>query len=316
MASNPPKVFISYSWDSEAHKNWVLNLASRLREKGIDAILDQWHVALGDQLPEFMEQSIKTSDYVLVVCTPNYRIKSESRQGGVGYEGHIISSELFVQQNQRKYIPILRDGDTSTSIPIMLSGKRYLNLSDDPSFESNFAALLSTLHGVKPQAPPIGRLTDTKSSLDEVASSKRPTSEWEDIKIQGVILEEVTKPRNDGTRGSALYRVPFRLSRTPPEKWSDLFLRIWLHPPSQTLMHRPGIAYITGDTLYLDGTEMEEVEKYHAKTLKLVLKEANKQYTEWMIAEQRKDDEAKRLDEERKNNLKNISDRLSFDDDE
>ena len=34
-----PRVFISYSHDSEEHRNWVLDLATRLREDEIDVIL-------------------------------------------------------------------------------------------------------------------------------------------------------------------------------------------------------------------------------------------------------------------------------------
>ena len=30
-----PKVFISYSHDSEEHKSWVLQLATRLRSNGV-----------------------------------------------------------------------------------------------------------------------------------------------------------------------------------------------------------------------------------------------------------------------------------------
>ncbi|WP_370457663.1 SEFIR domain-containing protein [Rufibacter sp. XAAS-G3-1] len=35
------KVFISYSHDSNNHKDWVLQLATRLRLNGVDVILDQ-----------------------------------------------------------------------------------------------------------------------------------------------------------------------------------------------------------------------------------------------------------------------------------
>lgn len=48
-----PKVFISYSHDSEEHKNWVLKLATHLRDHGVDVVLDQWNVRLGDDLPFF-----------------------------------------------------------------------------------------------------------------------------------------------------------------------------------------------------------------------------------------------------------------------
>lgn len=34
-----PKVFISYSWDSESHKKWVIALSNELRKNGIDAVV-------------------------------------------------------------------------------------------------------------------------------------------------------------------------------------------------------------------------------------------------------------------------------------
>lgn len=36
-----PKLFISYSWSSEEHGQWVINLATSLRESGVDVILDK-----------------------------------------------------------------------------------------------------------------------------------------------------------------------------------------------------------------------------------------------------------------------------------
>ena len=37
-----PKVFISYSHDSDAHKQWVIDLGTRLRRHGVDVVLDHW----------------------------------------------------------------------------------------------------------------------------------------------------------------------------------------------------------------------------------------------------------------------------------
>jgi hypothetical protein len=37
-----PTVFISYSWDDEAHKGWVRQLATQLRHDGVDTRLDHW----------------------------------------------------------------------------------------------------------------------------------------------------------------------------------------------------------------------------------------------------------------------------------
>ena len=53
-----PKAFISYSHDSPEHKNWVLDLATRLRSSGVDAVIDQWDLRPGDDLAHFMETQL------------------------------------------------------------------------------------------------------------------------------------------------------------------------------------------------------------------------------------------------------------------
>jgi len=74
MDATPPKVFISYSWDDEEHKAWVRDLATRLRCDGIDVTLDQWHAVPGDQLPAFMERAVYDNAFVLLICTPAYKL--------------------------------------------------------------------------------------------------------------------------------------------------------------------------------------------------------------------------------------------------
>ncbi|HOE64881.1 MAG TPA: hypothetical protein PK650_14125, partial [Candidatus Sumerlaeota bacterium] len=54
----------------------------------------------------------------------------------------------------------------------------------------------------------------------------------------------------------------------------------WNRPSSYSLMHRPGIASVVGDTIVLDGTTLDEVKRYHRDTLKLALAAANRQYNE------------------------------------
>jgi hypothetical protein len=46
-------------------------------------------------------------------------------------------------------------------------------------------------------------------------------------------------------------------------------------------MHRPGIATVSGDRVYLDGTTIEEVKKYHRETLVLALDETNRMYADY-----------------------------------
>jgi len=73
-----PKVFVSYSHDSQAHKQWVLAFATRLRKVGVDAVLDQWDLGPGDDIPLFMERNLATADRVLMICTENYVSKANA----------------------------------------------------------------------------------------------------------------------------------------------------------------------------------------------------------------------------------------------
>jgi hypothetical protein len=47
------EVFISYRHESEEHKDWVRKLAEDLRQNGINALLDQWELHLGDSIGDF-----------------------------------------------------------------------------------------------------------------------------------------------------------------------------------------------------------------------------------------------------------------------
>lgn len=95
------------------------------------------------------------------------------------------------------------------------------------------------------------------------------------VEIVGVITEEVGTPRNDGGRGSALYAVPIRLSRSLSSEEARVLTAIWDRPPQFTTMHRPGIAQVYGDRIVLDGTTVDEVAKYHAATLVAVVERFN-----------------------------------------
>ena len=297
IENNVPKVFISYSWESKEHSDWVNSLADKLLADGIEAIIDSYDVSPGDRLTKFMESSIKDSDYV-IICTEEYKRKANNRQKGVGYESHIISAELYNNHNDRKFIPIIRQGDFNTALPTYLDGKLAIDLRGNPFNETAYKDLIASIFKVK-KKPKVGVRS---YYLDEY----EPISiEGEDIKIIGVISNEVTLPRNDGTRGSALYSIPFRLSRKPTRKWSELFLRNWDNPPSFTSMHRPGIARVASDKIILDGTTIEEVKQYHRDTLILCVEKTNEEEKQ---IRKREEQLKRKKQEERENHYRNIDD--------
>lgn len=152
-----PKVFISYSWDSDEHKSWVKTFAEMLRSDGVDAILDQWSLHPGDPITNFMEQSLKNADFVLIICTSEYKKKSDAKIGGVGYEDSIISSDMFNKLNHRKYLPIMRSGKPQDVMPNSLHSKLFIDFSNESNFSNMYRDLLLTLFGKRPKEPPLGK---------------------------------------------------------------------------------------------------------------------------------------------------------------
>ncbi|WP_019556493.1 toll/interleukin-1 receptor domain-containing protein [Thiomicrorhabdus arctica] len=140
----PPRVFISYSHDSAEHKGWVLDFATTLRNRGIDAVLDQWDLKPGDDLPHFMETELAKCDFVVIVCTEEYVVKANAGKGGVGYEKMIASASLLSKIDENKIIPIVRQSDTPV-LPTFLQSKLYINFSNDSDVEYSLDELVRTL---------------------------------------------------------------------------------------------------------------------------------------------------------------------------
>ena len=140
-------VFISYSWDSEEHKTWVLELANRLVKEGVDVILDRYELRPGKSLPHFVETSIKKADRIVIIFTPNYKLKAEKRAGGVGYEYSIMNSELYKNQtNNERIIPVLRDGNSTDSIPEFIQQYIHIDMRNDKNYENSYIDLLREIY--------------------------------------------------------------------------------------------------------------------------------------------------------------------------
>lgn len=173
MTMTAPKVFVSYSHDSQDHKQWVLELATRLRSCGVDAILDQWDLGPGGDLPHFMEQSIASSSRILMICTERYVQKANSGTGGVGYEKMIVTADLMRQIDSSRVIPIIRQQGTHI-LPTFLASKLYIDLSSQDQLETGFDQLLRDLLkaplfvkpplGVSPHLPAARKAQPTQPS--------------------------------------------------------------------------------------------------------------------------------------------------------
>lgn len=146
MSTVPPKLFISYSWTSSAHEEWVLSLATELVESGVNVVLDKWDLREGQDAYAFMEKMVTDPGIkkVIVVCDRLYAEKADGRSGGVGAETQIISPEIYAQQDLSKFVAVLpeRDEDGTPFLPAYYKSRIYIDLSSPDLYSKNFEQLL------------------------------------------------------------------------------------------------------------------------------------------------------------------------------
>lgn len=154
-----PRVFISYTGTNLEHRNWVRNFACRLRDNGVDARIDMFHLRPGQDLHQWMTNEVIMADKVLLICDKFYAEKADTRRSGVGWETMIILGDMLSSQDQTKYIGIIRDKDIDESLPVYVRSKYSLNWADDAQVEKEFNDLILYLFDCDIE-PPIGNIPD------------------------------------------------------------------------------------------------------------------------------------------------------------
>lgn len=146
-----PKVFISYSWSSITHREWVKDLAEHLVANGIDVILDIWELDLGHDTTHFMERIARDKGITktLLILDREYVEKADSRKGGVGAETQIISKEVYEKIGENKFVAIIaeRDENGTPYIPIFYNTRMYVDLSTNEAYAENLESLVRTIFG-------------------------------------------------------------------------------------------------------------------------------------------------------------------------
>jgi hypothetical protein len=153
------RAFISYSHDSEQHKERVAQLANRLRSDRIEIIIDSDKLPGGpdEGWPQWSERQVEVADRVLVVCTLKYRERYDGVQlPGVGL-GAVCEASAIRQLihdsagvNRRIRVLILDPADEQ-HIPLQL--RRYHSYR--PNIEESYNQLLEWLResGPSPTLP-------------------------------------------------------------------------------------------------------------------------------------------------------------------
>ena len=148
-----PKVFISYSHQDAIYENKVLEFSNKLRSEGIDASIDLYEEAPSEGWPRWMENQIRKSDYVLVLCSKSYYEKfySDEKGKGVTWEVSIIYQYLYDSNVEtKKFIPIFFEKGEEEFIPTPIKSFTYYNIGADEGYNNLYWRLRGAQKTVKP----------------------------------------------------------------------------------------------------------------------------------------------------------------------
>jgi len=156
----------------------VLGLSERLREDGIETLLDQYVNGAPDQgWPRWMMDQVDRADYVLVVCTETYyrRFRGHEAPGkgrGVDWEGALITNELYAARSRSlKFLPVFLSTPDEAFVPEPLRATTYHALTSEDAYQALYRFLLGKAGVVPGPVGPLQPIADTKGSPLTFSSS-------------------------------------------------------------------------------------------------------------------------------------------------
>ena len=197
-ADMAPRVFISYSHDSQEHMDRVWALSERLRRDGVDCRIDQQEESPAEGWPRWCRNQVQEAEFVLIACTETYLRRYEGKEvegkgRGGNWEGFVITQELYdAAANNTKFVPILISQDESPFIPTELRGATDYEPSSDAGYEKLF-----------------GRLTGQgQRKAASVAPEVRKIKPQPGVTLP-VLDRKSPKPRATGPSPNQVFTVPF-----------------------------------------------------------------------------------------------------------
>jgi DNA polymerase III delta prime subunit len=212
----PPTLFISYSHDSRDHEDRVLALADRLRQDGVDALVDQYNTAPPEGWPLWTDREIQKADFVALVCTENYLRRVEGRENlgkgrGVLWEGRLIYNHLYTADSDvQRFIPIVFEDGARSFIPWPLRGLAYYHVSAGEGYENFFRHVTGQPRHEKPELGKLRALAAMVPQSYAASLEFRPQRTFPsnmDRRNRLQMLKRVRLDWIDGVLQQSLYKV-------------------------------------------------------------------------------------------------------------
>lgn len=139
-----PKVFVSHA--SEDKERFVIEFATRLRSKGIDAWVDKWEIKLGDSLVDkIFEEGLKNAEAVIIVLS-QYSINKK-------WVKEELNASIVSRINKGlKIIPIVID---DCEVPESLQSTVWERISDLNDYDESLNSVVDSIFGHS-EKPPLG----------------------------------------------------------------------------------------------------------------------------------------------------------------
>jgi hypothetical protein len=166
------RVFITYSHDSEDHKNRVLKLSADLRDGGVDCHLDQYVLFPAVGWARWMNEQIELADFVLVICTEIYNRRAIGQESlgiglGASWEGLRISQEIFEKNGRNtKFIPVIVAESDAPHMPKFLAPFSRFCVATPEGMENLYRFLTAQPAAVKPPLGSLRQLSDDSGQID------------------------------------------------------------------------------------------------------------------------------------------------------
>lgn len=139
-----PKAFISHG--SPDKERFVVGFATRLRESGVDAWVDDWEIAAGDSLVDrIFEDGIGDADVFIVVLSTN-------TVGRPWVRDELNAAVVRRIEGKCKLIPVVLD---DVEVPTSLKHVVWQTIADVANYDTEFDRILRSIFG-STHAPPLG----------------------------------------------------------------------------------------------------------------------------------------------------------------
>ncbi|MBU1707923.1 toll/interleukin-1 receptor domain-containing protein [bacterium] len=142
--SDAPTVFISHSHADK--ERFVVNFATKLREKGVDAWVDQWEIKPGDSLVDkIFNEGLSKAQAIIVVVSEN-SVKSP------WVKDELDAATVKRIEGKSRLIPLILD---DVLIPEPLQHLLQVRIQDLNSYDQELNTVLNTIFDSSDK-PPIG----------------------------------------------------------------------------------------------------------------------------------------------------------------